>query len=281
MVTQLVRYWTYRIFAPGSLLQATHKSFQSFQSFQSLLAFDTRSHELIAELEGLYYRGHRVDFSQITLTHEALITNVTGMVTCLEQMAPGSHPDLAQYLKKLSFYSRFFLASPRPHFGTPFVQHLNGSVLRKNSVGAKTAPLSLLAPRLGLTVTAGFVIYSSSFSTLIDSNGLRPAINSLLPETDLDAMDHLSRISNEIKGLILNAILPKKVKRAILPQNTLLRRALSSFATGSWQRQERHLPRPGAWAERPPWRPWARVTSSQATSVSFLGSVASYPKMAV
>lgn len=111
MVTQLVRYWTYRMFAPGSLLQATHKS------FQSLLAFDTRSHELMAELEGLYYRGHRVDFSQITLKHEALITNVTGMVTCLEQMAPGSHPDLAQYLKKLSFYSRFFLAPPAPSLG--------------------------------------------------------------------------------------------------------------------------------------------------------------------
>lgn len=84
LVNSLFKYWTYRIFAPGAVLRST------YESFQKLLEYDGKTHEGMAELEALYYQGLKEDFSAIRKRYESFSINVLGMVTSLENMAPGS-----------------------------------------------------------------------------------------------------------------------------------------------------------------------------------------------
>ncbi|MBV5346406.1 MAG: hypothetical protein JZU63_13295, partial [Rhodoferax sp.] len=88
---------------------------------RELLVLDSRSHELMAELEGLYYQGKKEDFCRIAERYDALSTSVSGMVESLDRMAPGSFVTLREYFRKFDFYSRFLLAPPALRFGPPFV----------------------------------------------------------------------------------------------------------------------------------------------------------------
>ena len=56
LVNDLFKYWTYRVFSPGSVLRST------YESFQELLEYDGQTHEGMAELEALYYQGKKEDF---------------------------------------------------------------------------------------------------------------------------------------------------------------------------------------------------------------------------
>ena len=59
LIKNLFKYWTYQVFAPGAVLR------EKYDAFKSLLAHDKRAHELIAQLEEIYYHQLRVDFSVI------------------------------------------------------------------------------------------------------------------------------------------------------------------------------------------------------------------------
>ncbi len=65
-VNTLLKYWTYRLFAPGVILRET------YDAFRELLVFDSRSHELMAELEGLYYQGKKEDFCRIAERYDEI-----------------------------------------------------------------------------------------------------------------------------------------------------------------------------------------------------------------
>ncbi len=218
MLTNLFKHWTYRVFAPGAVLRTT------YDAFQQLLAFDSRSHEVMADLESLYYQGKKEDFCKISLKYDALSRNVKGMVDSLEQMAPGSYVDLPAYYKKFDFYSRFFLAPPKLNFGEPFVLQFSDKELSNEFTGSKTGTLVELARALNLTIPAGFVITTNSFSYLLEYNNLRPAINVLLGETDLGSVDRLSDISSEITSLISDSEIPPEVEDAILSAHNLLQK---------------------------------------------------------
>jgi len=91
MLTNLFKHWTYRVFAPGAVLRTT------YEAFQKLLAHDSQCHEIMAELESLYYQGNKEDFCKVSLKYEKLAENVEGMVDSLQRMAPGSYLDLISY----------------------------------------------------------------------------------------------------------------------------------------------------------------------------------------
>lgn len=198
------------MFAPGAMLRTT------YDAFQKLLTFDGRCHEIMADLESLYYQGNKEDFSKIALRYDSLARNVEGMISCLEQMAPGSYTGLPAYFKKFDFYCRFFLAPPAIHFGEPFVLNLSDPTLTTELAGSKTTTLVELARDLTLTIPSGFAITSNSFSYLLEYNNLRPAINTLLAETDLMSIEALSNISVQLKELIENAEIPPDIETAIL-----------------------------------------------------------------
>ncbi|MFH2124236.1 MAG: PEP/pyruvate-binding domain-containing protein [Pseudomonadota bacterium] len=210
LINTLFKYWTYRLFAPGMLLRGT------YDAFRELLVFDSRSHELMADLEDLYYQGKKEDFSRITARYDALAASVGGMVESLERMAPGSFVTLPEYFRKFDFYCRFLLAPPTLHFGPPFVLPLTDPAVAPALAGGKSATLALLANTLQLPVPSGFVITVNSFHYLLEYNDLRSKINKLLAEINLAHSDSLVRISQQLTDLIKNAEVPPAIEDEIL-----------------------------------------------------------------
>lgn len=207
----LFKYWTYRLFAPGVVLRET------YEAFRELLVFDNRSHELMADLEVLYYQGIKEDLCRIGHRYNDLADSVNGMITCLERMAPGSFVTLREYYRKFDFYGRFLLASPTVRFGPPFALPLDAAAAQKpEMVGAKTANLAAIAADLQLPIPAGFVITVNSFNYLLEYNDLRGAINALLARIDPAAPDSLADISSQLTALITAAEVPPAVHEAIV-----------------------------------------------------------------
>ncbi|MCF8056032.1 MAG: hypothetical protein K9K37_05270 [Desulfocapsa sp.] len=210
MLTTLFKHWSYRVFAPGAILRKT------YEAFQKLLSFDSRSHELMAEIESIYYQGKKEDFSIISLKYDALAESVNGMVSSLEEMAPGSYVGLSAYYRKFDFYCRFFLVPPPLNFGTPFVLEFAGDTISTPLAGAKTTNLVEIGDDLNLNIPCGFVITTNSFNYLLEYNDLRPAITSLLCKIDLQDVDLLSQIASQLMGLIRNAEIPPDIEAAIV-----------------------------------------------------------------
>lgn len=212
----LFKYWTYRLFAPGVVLRAT------YDAFRELLVFDSRSHELMAELEELYYQGKKEDFCRIEARYDALSASVGNMVESLERMAPGSFVTLREYFRKFDFYGRFLLAPPTLRFGPPFVLPLTDPAVSADLAGAKSSTLAKLATTLHLPVPPGFVITVNSFHYLLEYNDLRKTINTLLAQIDLAIPETLAQISKELTGLITNAEIPPDIYEAILAAHATL-----------------------------------------------------------
>ncbi len=206
----LFKYWTYRLFAPGVVLRET------YEAFRELLAFDSRSHELMADLEALYYQGIKEDFCRIALRYDNLSESVNGMITSLERMAPGSYVTLREYYRKYDFYSRFLLAPPTVQFGPPFTLPLDdATALKPEMVGAKTANLAAIAANLHLPIPSGFAISVNSFNYLLEYNDLRGSINALLTQIDPTVPGSLVDISGRLTELITSAEVPPAVYEAI------------------------------------------------------------------
>lgn len=210
LINTLFKYWTYRLFAPGVLLRGT------YDAFRELLVFDSRSHELMADLEDLYYQGKKEDFSRIATRYDALSAGVGGMVESLERMAPGSFVTLPEYFRKFDFYCKFLLAPPTLHFGPPFVLTLTDPVLKPALAGGKSATLAILANTLQLPVPSGFVITVNSFHYLLEYNDLRNRINELLAQINISIPDSLAGISKQLKDLIMDAEVPPAIEDEIL-----------------------------------------------------------------
>jgi len=212
----LFKYWTYRFFAPGVVLRGT------YEAFRELLALDRRSHELMADLEDLYYQGKKEDFCRIAARYDALSASIGGMVESLERMAPGSFVTLREYFRKFDFYGRFLLAPPILRFGPPFVLTLTDTAARPDLVGAKSATLAEVATTLRLPVPSGFVITVNSFQYLLEYNDLRGRINELLAQIDLAIPDTLVQISKKLTGLIKDADIPPDIHDAIFSAHATL-----------------------------------------------------------
>ncbi|MBU0664809.1 MAG: hypothetical protein KJ990_09740 [Proteobacteria bacterium] len=216
LINTLFKYWTYRLFAPGVVLRGT------YDAFRDLLTFDSRSHELMADLEELYYQGKKEDFCRITARYDALSASVGGMVKSLERMAPGSFVTLPEYFRKFDFYSRFLLAPPALHFGPPFVLTLTDPAVKPELAGGKSATLAVMTNSLQLPVPSGFVITVNSFHYLLEYNDLRSRINELLAQIDLTIPDSLAQISQQLTDLIKKAEVPPAIEEKILAAHTSL-----------------------------------------------------------
>ena len=204
-VNSLFKHLTYRVFAPGTVLRKT------YESFQDLLAYDSRCHELMAELESYYYQGKKADFCKIAKTYRSFAENVEGMVLCLEQMAPAAYLDLPAYFRKFNFYAGFFLEPPAVNISSPFVLHFQNPAITVELAGSKTTKLIELGQKLQLNVPNGFVITTNSFSYLIEYNNLQSKIDELLIAIKLTDLPALEQISEELQSLIMGADIPPQI----------------------------------------------------------------------
>jgi pyruvate,water dikinase len=211
LLKNLFRYWTYQIFSPGTVLR------EKYEAFKSLLTHDKDAHEIMAELEEIYYNQERVDFQLITDKYNRLSESVVGIIDDLAKMCPSRYLDLRAYYKKFDSYIRFILAPPDYDSSPPYTFLLNEiSADGQAMVGGKAYNLSTIATNLHLPIPAGFAITTHAFYYFIESNDLRTRIDEELAGIDINSASSLDRVSHKIVDWIMTATIPPDVEAAIV-----------------------------------------------------------------
>ena len=209
MLGALVKHWSERFLLPDRVLQRT------YEAFKSLLVHDGASHNLMAEFEELYHDGRREDFSRTRRRYLRMAAAVESMVGELERMNPGQAAGLRDYLKKYDFYARLLLEPPEQFLIPPFaVDH--DEAVEARLVGNKSHNLLRLRQAGAARVPAGFTITATTFSLLVDHNGLRPALDLLLAAIDPERPESLEEISQSLVTLVRRMEIPDAVRDEIL-----------------------------------------------------------------
>ena len=207
----LFRHWSLRLLAPDRVLQ------QTYEAFKTLLAFDGRSHELMAEFEALYHEGRREDLARTRIRSRQLIAAVEGMAIALARMHPGQAGVLREYLNKYGFYIRLLLEPPERFLIPPFVVGHDDPV-DAAMVGGKSLRLQQLKHAAKADVPDGFTITAATFDLLVAHNQLRPAIDLLLAGIDPDSADGVDAASHALITLVRGMEIPDPVRQAVLAE---------------------------------------------------------------
>jgi pyruvate,water dikinase len=211
LIKNLFKYWSYQLFSPSTVLR------EKYDGFKSLLSNDKRAHELMAELEEIYYNQLRVDFSVIDNLCDQLSRCVSRIVEDLHKVCPSRYSDLRLFYNKIDTYIRFMLAAGEFEHLPPWTVPLGKiSSKAKNKVGGKAFNLAAIARELHLPVPSGFIVTTGAYFYFLDSNNLRPAIDDGLSRLDINATASLDTISREITGMILGAQIPPDLAESIL-----------------------------------------------------------------
>ena len=209
MLGALVKHWSERFLLPDRVLQRT------YEAFKSLLVHDGASHNLMAEFEELYHDGRREDFSRTRRRYLRMAAAVEGMVSELERMNPGQAGGLRDYLKKYDFYARLLLEPPEQFLIPPFAVGHDEPVEAK-LIGNKSHNLLRLQQAGAARVPAGFTITATTFSLLVEHNGLRPALDLLLASIEPEQPESLEEISQSLMTLVRRMEIPDAVQDEIL-----------------------------------------------------------------
>jgi len=210
LLGNLFKFWTYQVFAPGTLLK------KRYAAFKSLLTHDKRAHELIAELEDIYYQRKKRDFGAVVKLCSDLSQHVEGIVADLERVCPAEYSDLALFYKKIDAYVRFMTIPEKVNPAPPYAIKLEDvSPEDLLLVGGKALNLGILQNQLQLPVPSGFVITTNAFHHFMEVNQLRAKIDSRLAALDIHDTAALDALSADIQGDIRAGKVPGEIKAAM------------------------------------------------------------------
>lgn len=208
-IKQLFKHWTYSLFAPSALLR------EKYNAFKNLLRFDNYSLELIADFEEISYGREQVDWARIIWLYNRLSASVRSMVEQLGLMSPSRHLDLMDYYRKIDFYIRMGLDLPTSDPSPPYVLSLAEAEAKAELVGGKAVNLARVARLKQFDVPPAFVTTVKAFHFFVESNELRPKLNSKLRHLRLHEPDNLAVISNELRQMVLEAPVPDLLAQEI------------------------------------------------------------------
>jgi pyruvate,water dikinase len=209
-VSNLFKHWTHKIFNPSLLAR------EKYEAFRNLLEYDKKSHELIAEIEQIYYDQLKVDFAAIEQNLKELSSSVAKVVESLREICPTCYPRLDDYFHKIDSKIKQVLASNLPDSSPPFVLTLDQLSLEDHLlVGGKAFNLAVNRKSLGLPVPRGFVITANSYNYFLETNNLRERIDGKLARLDVNSAGSLEKTSKALVELILSAQVPKEIEEEI------------------------------------------------------------------
>ncbi len=210
LINSLFKHWSYRIFAPGTILR------EKYEALKQLLHFDSLCHEQMAEFQDLVHGEQREDLTCIRKRFTHFSKQVAGMIDCLETMAPGRYFSLKSYHKKFDFYTRFLLAPPKIDFAPPFVLALEELSVDSKHLGNKAKHSAVIQNELGIAVPLGFAVSTGGYHYFIEDNNLRGPIDDLLTELNIHSPHSLTRISHKLTEIILKAEVPPEIEESML-----------------------------------------------------------------
>lgn len=204
----LLNRWYTRILAPD-----LHQR-QTYDSFRKLLQYDSQCHELIADLQDLYYQDRPVEWLHVIACYEHLYDAAFGMVTSLNEVANRSEQELFVFLKKIDSYIRFLLAADTRTGKGRLVRWLDEKT-DAGSMGNKAANLGIIKKRYPDLVPNGFVVTTAGWVEVIRHNNLRPEIDQRLMNLDLEDITCIREVSAVLQKMIKEAQIPEKLKAEV------------------------------------------------------------------
>lgn len=211
MIKQLFKHWTLQVFQPRALIK------DKYLSFQSLLENDKCAHELMAELEEIYYDQIPMDFTVIEEKYAQFSEAVGNMIADLFRICPGKFSSLTTIHDKFDDYVRFLLASRPVCMDPPYTLALDDKQAMDASLaGGKAANLSAASQLMKLTVPPGFVVTTRAFHRFMAVNGLDELIAGNLARLDIRSGSSVEDVSRRICRAIESAVVPAEVADAIV-----------------------------------------------------------------
>ncbi|OQX19382.1 MAG: hypothetical protein BWK76_04655 [Desulfobulbaceae bacterium A2] len=209
-IQNLFHHWTYRIFAPGALVR------EQYEAFRTVLAADTKAHDLMAELEEIVAHGRRMDMAATAELCRELSEAVERMVEGLTRIAPLENLSLREVFRKINFYLNLRLAPPEYPFSPPYTVFLHEPLANEQALtGGKAAQLADLVSRMGAPVPRGFVITTRAFYYFLEDNDLKERLLQGLRRLDLNSYAALEAVSRDIVQCIRAAPVPPEIQEAI------------------------------------------------------------------
>ncbi len=211
LLKSLFKYWTYQVFAPGTVLR------EKYEAFKMLLENDKCAHEVMAELEEIYHNQIKVDFKFIEAKYEQFSVCVSQIIDNLLKMSPGRYQNLMDYFKKFDSYVRFMLEPPKYDFAPPYtypLAEIPSDGLRL--AGGKAFNLATIGRELQMPIPAGFIITTNAFYYFIEFNNLRNRIDTKLANLDINSTASLDAVSQELVEAFMGAQIPPDIEKEII-----------------------------------------------------------------
>lgn len=209
-IHNLFKYWTYQLFAPGTLLK------ERYAAFKSLLTHDKRAHELMAELEEIFYRQQKRDFCAVQALTAELSRVVGAIVADLEQVCPARYTDLKFFYRKIDAYIRYMSDPVEVALSPPYTLSLAEIGADDHfRVGGKAMNLGIVKNLLGFPVPEGFAVTTAAQELFFAQNGLRERIDNRLAAIDGESAASVEAAAQEIQALILAAEVPDALEVAL------------------------------------------------------------------
>jgi len=208
VLRDLLKHWPRRIFAPAAHLRA------KYEDFKGLLDADEKSQVLIAELEEVLYAGRAVDPARVPWLCQRLSATVQAMALRLAAMHPTRYQRLTETLRGIDAEVESRLAAPAPQSAPPYLLTLAQCLGRPELAGGKAANLAAAA-QAGLNVPPALALSAQAFTLLVEANALRPRLDRMLRQMDLERPDKLAAQCTGLRELVLNARLPSVLAEAL------------------------------------------------------------------
>ena len=202
---ELLKHWTYQVFAPGTLLRVR------YEAFRELLALDEACLERIAELEDIHYGRRAVDWTRVVFLVQELESRGRGLVAALTSLAPAKGVALLEYFRKIAFYLKLAVDIPPPDASPPFTQPLDRRAADMARLGGKAANLARAMHLPELPLPRGFVVTASAFHYFLEAGNLRAALDNHLRQLNLDDPEGLEAGSQALQALIREAEIPAAI----------------------------------------------------------------------
>jgi len=202
LLNNLFKRFTYQLFAPGVLLR------EKYESFKKLLNHNLLAHNLMADIEDVYYNKKRLDLAGIKKIYKSLYNTLDEMVYSLINISP-SYVGLRDYLKKIDFYIKMELTDDDYSFSLPFVLKIEDLPENPHNIaGGKAENLCIIKRNLEIPVPSSFVITTNAYYYFLEFNNLKNKIDASLEKVDITDPLSLNKTSDEISQMIKQADMP-------------------------------------------------------------------------
>lgn len=190
---------------------------KKFQSFKSLLNYNNRVLEIMADMEEKISGEFVFDRYFIDSNYSAISEKVFRIIEDLNEISSDKYLQLFEVYRKADQEVKNVLTKkmeiPVTSFTIPFEK------IDKNMVavvGGKSANLGEIENHLELPVPDGFAITAYAFKRFLEHNNLMEKINEKLSSLDLKDMEKLSSVSRQVQELIVDAGIPVDLGDSIL-----------------------------------------------------------------